>query len=54
MLTYMIRFGRTIIAEDNIDNTDVVKVWVGWFSFFSFRYWCFPTHTYFGVKNGYR
>ena len=53
MLTYVNKFGRTMIATDVVIAT-ISQVWVGWFSFFlSFR-WCFPTHTYFGVNNGYR
>ena len=53
MLTYVNRFGRTIIATDVVISA-TLKVWVGWFSFFPFVIGVVPTHTYFGVNNGYR
>ena len=41
MLTYVNKFGRTMIATDVVIAT-ISQVWVGLVLLFSFRYWCCP------------
>ena len=53
MLTYVNKFGRTMIVTDVVISNNISSMGRVSSPFF-LSLLVFPTHTYFGVNNGYR